>query len=95
MRFRRSRWPPSRASKREGRWPRAESKHAAPGSREEVCKRLQQIAGDIHTTCCQFGDDHNGTVNYVKGANIAGFVKVTDEVLECGFSGPNGEQRRS
>ncbi len=64
-------------------------------SREEVCKRLQQIAGDIHTTCCQFGDDHNGTVNYVKGANIAGFVKVTDEVLECGFSGPNGEQRRS
>ena len=53
-------------------------------SRDEVCKRLQQIMGDIHTTCCQFGDDGHGNVNYVKGANIGGFVKVADAMLAYG-----------
>ena len=53
-------------------------------SRDEVCKRLQQIMSDIHTRCCQFGDDGNGNINYVKGANIAGFVKVADAMLAYG-----------
>ena len=53
-------------------------------SREEVCKRLQQIMSDIHTKCCQFGEDGNGNINYVKGANIAGFVKVADAMLAYG-----------
>ena len=53
-------------------------------SRDEVCKRLQQIMGDIHTKCCQFGDDGDGHVNYVKGANIGGFVKVADAMLAYG-----------
>ena len=53
-------------------------------SRAEVCKRLQQIMGNIHTKCCQFGDDGNGNVNYVRGANIAGFVKVANAMLAYG-----------
>ena len=35
-------------------------------SREEVCKRLQQIMSDIHAKCCQFGEDPRGHINYVK-----------------------------
>jgi glutamate dehydrogenase (NADP+) len=53
-------------------------------SREEVRERLQQIMSDIHTKCCQFGEDGHGNINYVKGANIAGFVKVADAMLAYG-----------
>ena len=38
--------------------------------------------GDIHAKCCQFGEDGNGNINYVKGANIAGSVKVADALLD-------------
>ncbi len=53
-------------------------------SREEVHERLQHIMTEIHEKCCQYGDDGTGGVNYVKGANIGGFVKVADAMLAYG-----------
>jgi glutamate dehydrogenase (NADP+) len=53
-------------------------------TREEVNKRLQSIMLDIHESCLQYGKDKNGNVDYVKGANIAGFVKVADAMLAQG-----------
>lgn len=52
-------------------------------TREEVDERLQAIMSDIHKSCVAYG--HNGDhVNYEKGANIAGFVKVADAMLAQG-----------
>ena len=45
---------------------------------EEVDERLKNIKKNIHEACVQYGSDGNGYVDYVKGANIAGFVKVAD-----------------
>ncbi len=53
-------------------------------SREEVDRRLKEIMHTIHDKCAQYGDDGNGRINYVKGANIAGFVKVADAMLAYG-----------
>ena len=53
-------------------------------TREEVNKRLQSIMVDIHESCLQYGKDENGYIDYVKGANIAGFVKVADAMLAQG-----------
>ena len=53
-------------------------------SREEVHQRLQKIMSEIHGKCCEYGDDGNGGVNYVRGANVAGFVKVADAMLAYG-----------
>ncbi|MDG1848912.1 MAG: NADP-specific glutamate dehydrogenase [Flavobacteriales bacterium] len=53
-------------------------------SREEVDTRLHAIMVDIHEVCVQYGSDDEGHVNYVKGANIAGFVKVADAMLDQG-----------
>ena len=50
-------------------------------SREEVDDRLKQIMLDIHATCVKHGGDGNGYVNYVKGANVGGFVKVAEAML--------------
>ena len=52
-------------------------------SREEVDNRLQNIMQDIHQSCMTYGKDGEFT-NYVKGANIAGFVKVADAMLAQG-----------
>jgi glutamate dehydrogenase (NADP+) len=52
--------------------------------REEVDKRLQQIMCDIHESCVKYGKDGN-YIDYVKGANIAGFVKVADSMLDQGI----------
>jgi len=52
-------------------------------SRDEVDKRLQRIMKDIHQSCLSFGNE-KGFINYVKGANIAGFVKVADAMLAQG-----------
>ena len=52
-------------------------------SREEVDKRLEAIMKDIHQSCLSFGNE-KGFINYVKGANIAGFVKVADAMLAQG-----------
>ncbi|MFT0714193.1 NADP-specific glutamate dehydrogenase [Flagellimonas lutimaris] len=52
-------------------------------TREEVDKRLKGIMSDIHDSCVEYGDE-DGYCNYVKGANIAGFVKVADAMLAQG-----------
>jgi len=54
-------------------------------SREEVDARLHQIMRDIHTACVKHGTEADGYVNYVKGANIAGFIKVADAMLDNGI----------
>ena len=51
---------------------------------EEVDKKLHEIMNDIHEKCVEYGKDENGYVDYVKGANIAGFVKVADAMLAQG-----------
>ena len=53
-------------------------------SSEEVDDRLKVIMKDIHEACVQYGSDGNGYVDYVKGANVAGFVKVADAMLGQG-----------
>ena len=40
---------------------------------------------DIHATCVEFGTEENGYVNYVKGANIGGFIKVANAMMQQGF----------
>ena len=51
---------------------------------EQVDEKLQEIMKDIHTACVEHGSDEDDNVNYVKGANIAGFVKVADAMLAQG-----------
>ena len=51
---------------------------------EEVDARLQEIMRAIHQACLQHGEQEDGRVNYVDGANIAGFVKVADAMLAQG-----------
>lgn len=53
-------------------------------TREEVDDRLKGIMEDIHDSCIQYGKEEDGYCNYVKGANIAGFVKVADAMLAQG-----------
>jgi glutamate dehydrogenase (NADP+) len=52
-------------------------------SREEVDERLKKIIRDIHSRCREYGSE-DGTIDYVKGANIAGFVKVADAMIAYG-----------
>jgi glutamate dehydrogenase (NADP+) len=52
--------------------------------REEVDGRLLQIMKGIHAACQQFGQRPDGSLSYVDGANIAGFVKVADAMLSQG-----------
>jgi glutamate dehydrogenase (NADP+) len=53
-------------------------------SSEEVDERLKNIMLAIHTSCVQYGTKDATYVDYVKGANIAGFVKVADAMLGQG-----------
>lgn len=53
-------------------------------TREEVDAKLNQIMNDIHQSCVTYGKQDNGYIDYVKGANIAGFVKVADAMLAQG-----------
>ncbi len=53
-------------------------------TREEVDERLKGIMEDIHDSCIEYGKEKDGYCNYVKGANIAGFVKVADAMLAQG-----------
>ncbi|MDD2488919.1 MAG: NADP-specific glutamate dehydrogenase [Bacteroidales bacterium] len=50
---------------------------------EEVDAKLKQIMSDIHASCVKYGEA-NGYINYVKGANVAGFIKVADSMIELG-----------
>lgn len=53
-------------------------------SREEVDSRLKDIMEDIHDSCVQYGENEDGSIDYIRGANIAGFVKVADAMLAQG-----------
>ncbi len=56
-----------------------------PWSREEVDSRLHTIMQNIHQTCVKYGTENGGYVNYIKGANIGGFVKVADAMMAQGI----------
>ena len=51
---------------------------------EEVDEKLHRIMNDIHKACVTYGTEEDGYVDYVKGANIAGFVKIADAMLAQG-----------
>lgn len=53
-------------------------------TREEVDTKLQKIMLSIHTSCQKYGTENDGYIDYVKGANIAGFVKVANAMLAQG-----------
>ena len=52
---------------------------------EEVDQKLHNIMLDIHKQCVNFGTQEDGYIDYVKGANIAGFVKVADAMIDQGI----------
>jgi len=54
-------------------------------TREEVDERLKGIMKSIHTSCVQASKEYNSKGNYVNGANIAGFLKVADAMLDQGI----------
>lgn len=51
---------------------------------EEVDQRLKQIMANIHEQCCKYGKNPDGSINYVKGANVAGFMKVARAMMAQG-----------
>ena len=51
---------------------------------EEVDAQLHRIMKDIHAACVKYGTEEDGYVNYVKGANIAGFIKVANAMVDQG-----------
>ncbi len=53
-------------------------------SRKEVDEKLKDIMEDIHDSCVEYGTREDGSVDYISGANIAGFVKVADAMLAQG-----------
>jgi len=53
-------------------------------TREEVDQKLHTIMNDIHESCVKYGTQEDGYVDYVKGANIAGFVKIADAMTAQG-----------
>ena len=54
-------------------------------TRAEVDEKLKDIMSNIHDACIEFGKEGDGYIDYVKGANIAGFVKVADAMLAQGI----------
>ncbi|MCL2130861.1 MAG: NADP-specific glutamate dehydrogenase [Lentimicrobiaceae bacterium] len=55
-------------------------------TREEVDEKLKGIMSNIHGNCLKYGTEKDGYINYVKGANIAGFIKVADAMIEQGVA---------
>ncbi|MBO5974899.1 MAG: glutamate dehydrogenase, partial [Paludibacteraceae bacterium] len=55
-----------------------------PWTKEEVDSKLKAIMKDIHEACIKYGSEADGYVNYVKGANIAGFMKVAKAMMAQG-----------
>ena len=55
-----------------------------PWNREEVDKRLHEIMVRIHETCVTTAEKYGASGNYVNGANIAGFLKVADAMIDQG-----------
>lgn len=56
-----------------------------PWSAEEVDEKLKSIMASIHSACVREGKEADGYINYVKGANIAGFKKVADAMCQLGY----------
>ena len=54
-------------------------------SREEVDQKLHDIMDDIHANCVKYGTQPDGYINYVKGANVAGFLKVAKAMMAQGI----------
>ena len=54
-------------------------------SREEVAAKLHDIMNDIHDNCVKYGTEADGYINYVKGANVAGFLKVAKAMMAQGI----------
>ncbi len=54
-------------------------------TRNEVDNKLKEIMKNIHTSCVIYGKNEDGSIDYIKGANIAGFVKVADAMLAQGI----------
>jgi len=54
-------------------------------TRDEVDARLQQIMGDIHTACVAEGTRDRGVIDYIHGANVAGFRRVADAMIDLGY----------
>ena len=54
-------------------------------TREEVDAKLHHIMKSIHEACVKHGTKSDGTVDYVKGANVAGFLKVANAMLDLGI----------
>lgn len=54
-------------------------------TREEVDEKLHRIMNDIHENCVKYGTEEDGYINYVKGANIAGFLKVAKAMIAQGI----------
>ena len=52
---------------------------------EEVDAQLHRIMSDIHASCLKYGKEEDGYINYVKGANIAGFIKVANAMVDQGL----------
>jgi glutamate dehydrogenase (NADP+) len=63
----------------------AQNSMRLPWSREEVDKRLHMIMKDIHKTCVEVADRFGTPGNYVNGANIGGFIKVADAMMDQGL----------
>ncbi|HNX21703.1 MAG TPA: glutamate dehydrogenase, partial [Bacteroidales bacterium] len=55
-------------------------------TREEVDAKLNAIMNNIHENCVKYGTEKDGYINYVKGANIAGFIKVADSMIDQGVA---------
>ena len=54
-------------------------------TKDEVDAKLHQIMSSIHVACSKYGTQDDGYIDYVKGANIAGFIKVADTMLDQGI----------
>lgn len=52
---------------------------------EEVDAHLHRIMSDIHAACIKYGTEEDGYINYVKGANVAGFIKVANTMVDQGL----------
>jgi glutamate dehydrogenase (NADP+) len=52
---------------------------------EEVDNYLKRIMNDIHENCVKYGTQADGYINYVKGANVAGFMKVASAMMSQGI----------
>ena len=53
-------------------------------TRREVDSRLKEIMNNIHETCVKYGKRPDGYIDYTKGANIGGFVRIADSMIEQG-----------